>query len=500
MDARHRINTLCVAIFMVAEFSVTSDLAAQNGNEINSGKATNKNKLLKKPNILFIAIDDMNDWTTLFDKDNPIKTPNLERLAARGTFFSHAYCAVAACNPSRTAILTGLNPTTSGVYGNGQEWKKLLPDIVTLPQYFKQFEYATKGGGKVFHHGSTGSDRQDNPSFDEFFELRIHACKPDSNYNGYRKDPGIGGLSTASWDWGEHKAPKQTDEYTVEYIDSVMEKHPKSKPLFLAAGIFCPHLPFWAPPETFKRYPFDETRLPPMPANDLDDVPAIGKKMAGTEHFIWKNTTLPPENRPGSLKKMVQCYQASADFADEMVGRLIDKLDATGRAVNTIIVLWGDNGYHLGDKGACVKFTLWEKANRIPFIIVAPGITKPGSRCEKPVSLVDIYPTLIELANLPQKKDLDGLSLVPLLINPDLQWTRPAIMTMGPGNHAIRSERWRYIRYSDGTEELYDHQTDPWEWTNLAANLKYANVIAEHKKWLPVYEKPFSQSTNKKVK
>ncbi len=368
MNALNRMYTFCAAIFMVAEFSTTTDLMAQNGNGIISGNANNKNRQLGKPNILFIAIDDMNDWTTLFNKDNPIKTPNLERLAARGTFFTHAYCAVAACNPSRTAILTGLNPTTSGVYGNGQEWKKLLPDVVTLPQYFKQYDYA------------------------------------------------------------------------------------------------------------------------------------IGKKMAETEHFIWENTTLPPENRPGSLKKMVQCYQASADFADEMVGRLIDKLDATGRTENTIIVLWGDNGYHLGDKGACVKFTLWEKANRIPFIIVAPGITKPGSRCDKPVSLVDIYPTLIELANLPSKKDLDGLSLVPLLKNPDIQWTRPAIMTMGPGNHAVRSERWRYIRYSDGAEELYDHQNDPWEWTNLAANQKYADVIAEHKKWLPIYEKPFSQSSGKKVK
>jgi arylsulfatase A-like enzyme len=442
----------------------------------------------QKPDILFIAIDDMNDWTTLFDPENPIKTPNIERLAKRGMFFTHAYSAVAACNPSRTAILTGLKPTTSGVYSNAQEWKKLLPDVVTLPQYFSQNGYTTKGGGKIFHHGSTGADREDNPSFHEFFKLRIHAHKPESNYNGYRSGPGLKQLSSPHWDWGEHDAPKQPDEYTIEYINQVMEDQPKDKPLFLAAGIFRPHLPFWAPPATFERYPFDETKLPPIPENDLDDVPEIGKKMAATEHFIWENTTKPPVNRPGSLKKMVQSYQASADFADQMVGRLIDKLDATGRAENTIIVLWADHGYHLGDKEACVKFTLWEKANRVPFIIVAPGITKPGSRCDRPVSLVDIYPTLLELANLPQKDDLDGLSLVPLLKDPDLDWERPAIMTMGRGNHAVRTDRWRYIHYRDGTEELYDHKKDPWEWTNLASKPRYKKIIEEHKKWLPKSE------------
>ncbi len=447
-------------------------------------------KKVNKPNVLFIAIDDMNDWTTLFDKDNPIKTPNLERLAQRGCFFTRAYCTTAACNPSRTSILTGLKPTTSGVYSNSQEWKELLPDVVILPQYFLQNGYATKGGGKIFHHGKTGDDREDNPSFQEFFKLRLHAHYSGTNHNGYRKeDEGVGPLWSPAYDWGEHDVEKQTDEYTVEYVNKVMEEHPKNEPLFLAAGIFRPHLPFWSPSETFERHPLNETVQPPMPENDLDDVPPIGLEMAHTQPFFWTNSTKKPDEDPGSLKNLVRCYQASADFADQMVGRLIDQLDETGRAENTIIVLWADHGYHLGDKEACVKFTLWEKANRVPFIIVAPGITKPGSRCDKPVSLVDIYPTLLELANLPQKDDLDGLSLVPLLKNSNSEWERPAIMTMGRGNHAVRTERWRYIRYSDGTEELYDHSKDPWEWTNLATNPEYENIIAEHKKWLPIKEK-----------
>ena len=172
-------------------------------------------KISKSPDILFIAIDDMNDWTTLFDDNNPIQTPNLKRLANRGAFFSKAYSVVPACNPSRTAILTGISPINSGVYSNSESWKKLLPNIVTLPQFFNENGYTTKGAGKIFHHGQTGSDRIDNPSFEEFFDLRIHSFKPKINYNGYITGPNMKQLSSPDWDWGVHDAPKQTDEYTV---------------------------------------------------------------------------------------------------------------------------------------------------------------------------------------------------------------------------------------------------------------------------------------------
>ncbi len=442
----------------------------------------------KPPDVLFIAIDDMNDWTTLFDPDNPIKTPNIERLAERGAFFTRAYCAAPGCNPSRTAILTGLRPSTSGVYGNGDPWKELVPDVVTLPQHFRENGYLAKGAGKIFHHGRTGADREDNPSFQEFFRLQQHAHKPDTNYNGFIQGRDEEHLSTPNWDWGLHDAPKQTDEYTVEWVEEVIDTHPKDEPIFLAAGIFRPHLPFWAPPKTFARYPFDRVELPPMPPGDLDDVPPVGREMAHTEYFIWENTTAQPEDSPGSLKSMVQSYQAASDFADQMVGRLLDKLDATGRTDSTIIILWADHGYHLGDKEATVKFTLWEKANRVPFIIVAPGITKPGTRIDRPVSLLDIYPTLIELAGLSQKEGLDGKSLVPLLKTPEAEW-EPAVMTWLRGNHAVRSDRWRYIRYNDGTQELYDESKDPWEWTNLAGNPEYAEIMEDHKKWLPQNER-----------
>jgi arylsulfatase A-like enzyme len=435
----------------------------------------------KQPDVLFIAIDDMNDWTTLFDPKNPIKTPNLVRLAKRGMFFSKAYCAAPACCPSRAAIMTGIRPSNSGVYDNNHAWAKMMPEAVTLSRYFMLNGYEAFGAGKIFHHGRTGADIPGKPSFQEFFKM-LPARRTGPSHNGYTE----GELSEVEFDWGEHEE-KMIDLDTVEWCEKIMEKE-KSAPRFLAAGIFKPHLPFYAPPPTFKKYPFDDTIFPEMKENDLDDVPAIGKKMAHREHFIFANTTAKPENDPGSLKKMVQSYQASADFADQMVGRLLDKLDATGQTDNTIIVLWADHGYHLGDKESCVKFTLWEKANRVPFIIVAPGVTRPGSRCDRPVGLIDIYPTLVELAGLPPKKDVDGKSLVPLLKEPTQKW-HPALMTMGKGNHAVRSDRWRYIRYSDGSQELYDHSKDPWEWTNLATQPEYAQVIDEHKKWLPTNEK-----------
>jgi arylsulfatase A-like enzyme len=447
-----------------------------------------------KPDVLFIAIDDMNDWTTLFDKDNPILTPNLERLAARGTFFTRAYCVVPACTPSRTAILSGYSPATSGSYQNSDFFRKMLPDAVSLPEYFRHHGYESRGAGKIFTHfnGARGDDPA-GLSFDEFQpmapfdETGQFSRGPESNYNGYGENESP--LNEVAFDWGPH-TQKMIDLDMVEYIEGVMDLEVE-KPMFLAAGIFKPHLPFYAPPETFEKYPIHNTAAPPFPAGDLNDVPEMGKKMAHREHFIYENIMKAEPGTPGSYIRMIQSYQASADFCDQMVGRLLDKLDESGRTSQTIIILWADHGYHLGDKESAVKFTLWEKANHVPFIFVAPGISIPGSRCDQPVSLLDIYPTLLELAGLPAREDLDGKSLVPFIRDPALKWPdRPAIMTMGKGNNAVRSQRWRYIRYADGTEELYDHENDPWEWNNLALLGQYDDVMAEHRKYLEALNKP----------
>ena len=411
-----------------------------------------------QPDVLFIAIDDMNDWTTLFDPANPIRTPQLERLAARGSFFTRAYCAAPACNPSRTAIMTGLRPTTSGVYENRDAWRRALPDAVTLPQHFARHGYATRGGGKILHHGPSGREPADNRSFQEFFE-RIPYPRPKIRSGAF-----------GCFDWGPLAADQMADTPLIEWAERELGRE-HDAPLFLAAGIFMPHLPHFAPPEILAEYPLERTTLPPLPPDDLDDIPPPGIELTRREWKLWRGYLFdnpPPEDDPASLKNLVRCYQAAATYADDLVGRLLDRLDETGRADHTIIVLWSDHGYHLGDKQSTVKFTLWEKATHVPLVIVAPGVTEPGSRIDTPVSLVDIYATMAELAGLPARPGLDSRSLVPLLKNPAAEPPAAAVMTMGRGNHALRTDRWRYIRYADGSEELYDCETDGiWNHDNL---------------------------------
>jgi arylsulfatase A-like enzyme len=441
--------------------------------------------LPRRLNVLFIALDDMNDWTTVFDKSNPIQTPNLERLAARGTFFENAYCAAPACAPSRAAIMTGRAPHKSGIYGNDHAWAKLLPDVEVIPRWFAAHGgYQTRTCGKIFHHGGSGRDPEGKPSFQKKGKWHLHAGKPDQNYNGYER--GKGPLGGPSFDWGEHNVDKHNDEFTVDWGVDVMDREWKDgmAPQFLALGIFRPHLPFWAPSRSFKDYPLNENLvMPHAPEGDLEDVSPIGYRMTLKERWFQDNLPKQPDYSPGSDEQHARCYQAASTFADEMVGRILDKLDATGQADNTIIVLWSDHGYHLGDKECYVKFTLWEKANHVPFIIVAPGVTKPGTRCAAPVSLLDIYPTLVDLAGLPPNPKNDGVSLKPLLENPGAEWDRPALMTYRRGNHAIKTPDYRYIRYHDGSEELYAHE-DNWNVKNLAGDPEMNPVLARHRQQL----------------
>jgi arylsulfatase A-like enzyme len=438
----------------------------------------------KRPNILFIALDDLNDWIRILDPKAPIRTPNIERLAKRGTLFTHAYCASAACNPSRTAILTGLRPTTTGVYGNKADWRKALPDAVTLPQHFMAHGYRAEGAGKIFHHHYGGAFH-DKASFDDFLLMPDppDAPMPKKKLNGLTD---YGSPNTDWGPWPPHEADA-IDVRTADYvIKSLGKKH--EKPFFLAAGIFRPHMPFFAPQRFFDCYPPDNVTMPEILEGDIDDLPSGAVKLLSSKKWFFKELMQIEAKAPGTWKEAVRAYQASATFADAQVGRILDALNKSDYAKNTIIVLWSDHGYHLGEKEHWEKFALWEKTNHVPFIIAAPGVTRPGSRCESPVSLLDIYPTLIELCGLKPKPELDGVSLVPLLRNPQAEWTRPALMTYMRGNHAVRDERWRYIRYADGTEELYDNQKDPHEWTNIASDPKNAKVISRLKRWLPATE------------
>jgi arylsulfatase A-like enzyme len=418
----------------------------------------------KKYNVLFVAVDDMNDWIGPFGGYPGIKTPNIDKLAQKGVIFKKAYCSAPACNPSRASLLTGVRPSTSGVYHNNQPWRPVLKDAVTIPQYFTAHGYEVKGAGKIFHNAFN-----DKVSWPSYFDVPASPEPPKAPVNGF-----------AHFDWSPvNVQDEDMGDYKVvnEGIGFLKDKH--EKPFFLAVGFTRPHLPWYVPQKYFDQYPLSSIKLPKTIENDLNDVPDAGVKIAkpkGDHKFITEHK---------QWEKAIQGYLASITFADGQIGRLLDALEKSEYAKNTVIVFFGDHGWHLGEKEHWRKFALWEEASRVPFIVYAPGLSKANGVSERTVNLMDIYPTLTELCKLPAKKGVEGNSVVPLLKNPAAAWSHPSITTHGLGNHAVRSEKYRYIRYNDGSEELYDHDADPQEFKNLAKDAKYASVKSELAKSLP---------------
>jgi arylsulfatase A-like enzyme len=291
--------------------------------------------------------------------------------------------------------------------------------------------------------------------------------------------------NTAHFDWGPVDVPDEEmgDWKVADWARGELGKD-QDKPFFLGCGFFRPHLPWYVPRKYFEMYPPESVTLPNVNENDLDDVPPLGVKIARPEGDHRK--VIETDN----WRKAVSGYLSSISFVDACVGRVLEAFDNSAYTDDTIIVLWSDHGCHLGEKLHWRKFALWEEATHNVFMVVAPGLTRAGGRCSRPVSLLDIYPTLIELCGLPPKEGLEGQSLVPLLKDPGAEWERPALTTHGRENHSIRSERWRYIRYRDGTEELYDHDNDELEWTNLAGRAEHADVKQELARWLPESNAP----------
>ncbi len=430
--------------------------------------------------VLFMVVDDLNDWISLLDADSPIKTPNLERLAGRGVLFTRAYCASPACNPSRSATLTGLRPTTSGVYGNKSDWRHALPERKTIMQRFIDGGFRVRGAGKIFHHHLDGAFH-DDASFHDFQHMQTQKY-PEKKLNG---SPDYGSRNT---DWGKWPSREQDtiDFQTADYCIDVLKNHPADTPLFLACGIYKPHSPFFAPSVYHK--PYEQIQMPLRRENDWNDLPAGATTLLRSKKWFWRGMMGVEKQRQGSYRDFIRSYAACAAFADAQVGRVLDALDNSPRGDKTTVVLWSDHGFHLGEKDHVEKFALWEKTNHIPLIVVAPGVAKAGVKCTRPVDLTTIYPTLLDLAGLPADPTCDGVSLRPLLEDPKAPWKIPALMTYMRGNHAVRSDRWRYISYSDGTEELYDHDVDPNEWENLASDARYNDVLIQHRTWLPKSE------------
>ena len=446
-----------------------------------------------RPDILFIAVDDLNDWVGVLGGHPQAQTPHIDALAARGTVFANAHAAATICNPSRTALMLSLRPSTTGIYENESNWldHEHLADLPTIPSYFRDNGYRTFGAGKIFHahtfYATAFKGYNDPRAWDAFypsFERQL----PDEV--GPPERPANENPITSNFDWSHVVADDRAmgDGQVAAWISERLLDSTDG-PRFVAAGIYRPHLPWFVPRAYFDAHPLPDIVLPTVLENDLDDVSEIGREFT-------QDSSMPPLDlhewvvEADKWAEGVQAYLASVTFADAMVGQILDALDRSGRADNTIIVLWGDHGWHLGEKLRWRKQTLWEESTRVPLIFVAPGLTAPGSRSERAVSLLDLFPTLAELAGLDVPEHLEGTSLVPLLENPDAAWDRPAISTHHFGNHAVRSERFRYIRYNDGSEELYDHGADPNEWHNLADDPDYADAKAELASWLPTENAP----------
>ncbi|MBA4191756.1 MAG: choline-sulfatase [Planctomycetaceae bacterium] len=432
----------------------------------------------EKPNVLFISIDDLNDWVGPLGGHPQVKTPNMDRLAARGTTFTNAHCQSPLCNPSRTSILTGLRPTTTGVYALAPWFRTSdkLKDHATIFQWFHKQGYTTLTGGKIFHDAYPPKlDKKDaGPEVDVW-----------GTHGGFTPRPKTKFVTTpdniALMDWGAF--PEKDEEcydYDVATWAVQQLKSPPKGPFFLAVGFRHPHVPCYAPQKWFDLYPEDKLVMPPVKADDRDDLP----RFASYLHWKLPEPRLKWLEESKQWKPLVRSYLASISYVDSQVGRVLEALAASGLEKNTVIVLWSDHGWHLGEKGITGKNTLWERSTRVPLIFAGPGITS-GVKCNRPAELLDVYPTLAELAGLPANSANEGLSLFPQLKDVKAARERPAITTHNAGNHGIRTEQWRYIRYADGSEELYDVLADPNEWTNIAGDAKHADTKKQLARWLP---------------
>lgn len=471
-----------------------------------------------RPNVLFIAIDDLNDWIGPLGGHPQALTPNMDRLAARGVVFSNAHCAAPACNPSRAALFSGLMPDKTGVWSNGSgSIEKLKPDAKMMSQAFAEAGYTTLGTGKLLHNRGDGL-------YDEYFKPEQRWSPfPDSKVVDYTDEelPSKGSdnprhvveldgktyvlplnrmpsdrnpdnTKGESLDWGPFDVPDEKfgdtliTDWAIDKLQAHTARLEPDKPLFLAVGYYRPHIPLWAPARFFDRFKKDPGKLPPVLSGDLDDLSDTARKWAIEAVTAGSHATVVEH---GEWRSAVEAYLACVSYIDYEIGRLLDALDSSGIGDNTIIVMWGDHGWHLGEKQHWGKWTGWERSTKVPLIIAAPptgaqAYSTEGAVCRQPVGLIDLYPTLAEFCKVDHGVDLDGQSLLPLLKNPDKETGRKLITTFDEGNYSIRSRDWRYIHYADGNEELYNLAKDPNEWHNLVMRPEFGKQLARFRKLL----------------
>ncbi|MEO9514076.1 MAG: sulfatase [Flavobacteriaceae bacterium] len=481
-----------------------------------SKKTTNEQQ---QPNVLFISVDDLNDWQgTLLGHPQAI-TPNMDKLFSEGVLFTNAHASQPVCTASRNSIISGVHPTSSGWYSSTKNMREnydtVMANHMMLPEYFKANGYNTFATGKVFHDGESDYPNKTADFWTEYSPHFWNDMEPHIKENGYGYRgmmfypfPKNGGqlvelygkdtitnyykprnrfYSLCGGPLDDEDIPEKGmyDEQIANWaINKINE--PQEDPFFLAVGFIRPHVPYTAPKKYFDLYPIEDIQVPVIPENEFEDIPLMGKAIAYgyTPKGGWKDVSEKKEILP----ELVQSYLACVTFVDEQIGKVIDALEKSPNGKNTIIVLWSDHGQHLGEKRHFRKQALWEEATRVPLYFKVPNNEKNGQRSKQVVSLLDIYPTLAELCNLPEVAQLEGESLVPLINTPETIQNRSVLTTWRYKNHAVRSNDWRYIHYRDGREELYNHKTDPGEHINLASNPEYANVIKAHKKWLPKHD------------
>lgn len=456
---------------------------------------SSKKEAIKHPNVLFISIDDLNDWTGYLGGHLQARTPNLDRFTERAVSFTNSYCSSPGCNPSRTSIMTGYAPYTSGVYSNYQDWREVIPERTTIGEYFRDNGYYSAGAGKIFHYHMI-----DSACWDEYWPSQLQNMPRE--YMPERGETGTVNMPVFEdmymmFDWaGLNINDSLMGDYkSVKWVSGKLEEE-HDKPFFLACGIYRPHLPWYVPEKYFNMFPLDSVKLPEILEGDLDDVSDRVKDIASRAGNYHKHVT-----EAGLWREAVQGYLASIAYADAMFGMLIEALDNSEYRDNTIIVVWSDHGWQLGEKEHWRKFALWENVLRTNLLIHVPeGLsTMPeGSQnlvCNKVVSLQDLYPTLVDLCGLPPRDDIDGRSLVPLLKDTDIEWDYPAISTYDYGEFSVRTDRYRYTIYIDGSEELYDHTNDPEEWYNLSGDGDYTEVLVKMRNLIPDNPAPLMKTS-----
>ncbi len=441
-----------------------------------------------KPNVLFVVIDDLNDYVSLLQNYPGLKMPNLDKFAKSALTFKKAYCAAPACNPSRAAFLTGLAPYHTGIYDNDNPLlasPQILQSTI-LPEHFKANGYTTLTRGKIFHT-IPGAERYRAMWDDEGGRGNYGPYPTVQNLPETFKRPH--NFNYQPWLGPETDHP---DNVTAEYtIDRLNKRY--DKPFFLTCGLYKPHNPWTAPQRFFDMFPLSSVVMPKVMENGWEDLPAIAKKWAANP------VDFEALKKSGGWKPIVRSYLACIAFMDWNLGRIMDALDNSEYKNNTIVCLMADNGFHMGEKKHFTKFALWEQTTHILHMWRVPGITPQGAVCDRTVNLLDTYPTLVELCGLgAPKQQLDGRSLMPLLKNPAAAWNYPSITTYLEGNQSIRTEKYRYIHYSDGEEELYDEINDPREWENLAKDSKMKPLINSLKKQLATGFAPAAVGKNKK--